>query len=201
MFLLNDGCQPHAYLSGLPGKKFIRHALFFLMEIGVHIRISVTVLPKEHIQVKGQVRGIFQPHFFPVCLLCGHLRPLCLLFFRGRDWLLDRQDFPGNADKLLRVLKLLPVFLHKVCGKVSKIFFAKPAEKELPRKNVIDIALVITEGTVQRQSHELAFLITDHGNRVIVRVNSLNVPADSGLQCLQTFANIHRIGNFPMLHH
>ena len=167
----------------------------------MHIRISVAVLPKEHIQVKGQVRGIVQPRFFPLCLLCGHLRPLRLLFFRGRDRLLDRQDFPGNADKLLWVFKLLPVFLHKVCGKVSEIFFAKPAEKELPCKNVIDIALVITEGTVQRQSHELAFFIADKGNRIIIGVNSLNVPADSGLQCLQTFANIHRIGNFPRLHH
>ena len=34
-----------------------------------------------------------------------------------------------------------------------------------------------------------------------MRVNSLNVPADSGLQCLQTFANIHRIGDFPRLYH
>ena len=147
MFLLNDSCHPHAYLSGLPGKEFVRYALFFLMEIGVHIRISVTVLPQEHIQVKGKVCGIVQPHFFPLRLLCGHLRPLCLLFF-GRDRLLDRQDFPGNADKLLRVLKLLPVFLHKVCGKVCKIFLAKPAEKEIPCNNIIDIALIITESTV-----------------------------------------------------
>ena len=171
------------------------------MENGVHIRISVTVLPQEHIQVKGQVRGLVQPHFFPLCLLCGHLRPLCLLFFRGRDRLLDCQDFPGNADKLLRVLKLLPVFLHKVCWKVCKIFLAKPAEKEIPCNNVIDIALVIMESTVQGKPHVFAFLVTDQGNRVIVRVNSLNVPADSGLQWLQTFANFCRIGDFPRLHH
>lgn len=120
---------------------------------------------------------------------------------QGRDRLLDRQDFPGNADKLLRVLKLLPVFLHKVCGKVCKIFLAKPAEKEIPGNNIIDIALVITESTVQGKPHIFAVIITDQGNRVLVRVNSLNVPADSGLQCLQTFANIHRIGDFPRLYH
>ena len=125
------------------------------------IRISVTVLPQEHIQVKGQVRGLVQPHFFPLCLLCGHLRPLCLLFFKGRNRLLDCQDFPGNADKLLRVLKLLPVFLHKVCWKVCKIFLAKPAEKEIPCNNVIDIALVIMESTVQGKPHVFAFLVTN----------------------------------------
>ena len=99
------------------------------------------------------------------------------------------------------MLKLLPVFLHKVCGKVCKIFLAKPAEKEIPGNNIIDIALVITESTVQGKPHIFAVIITDQGNRVLVRVNSLNVPADSGLQCLQTFANIHRIGDFPRLYH
>ena len=57
------------------------------------------------------------------------------------------------------------------------------------------------ESTVQGKPHVFAFLVTDQGNRVIVRVNSLNVPADSGLQWLQTFANFCRIGDFPRLHH
>ena len=118
------------------------------MGIRVQIRIIAAVLPEEYIQVEGQIRGIFQPYFFLQRLLCRHLRPLCLLFFKGRNRLLDRQDFSGNADKLLRVFKLLPVFLHEVRGKGCKIFLPQANDQEVPGNNIIDVPIFIIERPV-----------------------------------------------------
>ena len=80
-----------------------------------------------------------------------------------REMYLDTvgHDEAGNPCKFFRVLELLPVFLHQIRGKVCKIFLAKTNDQKIPGHNIIDVAVIVKESSVQRQPHQLAFFIAD----------------------------------------
>ncbi|EDM52008.1 hypothetical protein EUBVEN_00735 [Eubacterium ventriosum ATCC 27560] len=134
-----------------------------------------------------QIRaGMVHHRFFPVLIGCR---------------LLDCNDLAGKPCKFFRVLKLLPIFLHQIRGKVCKIFLAKTNDQKIPGHNIIDVAVIVKESSVQRQPHQLAFFIADQSHRVLIRIDRLNISAHCRLQGFQTTFDLRSIRGLARLYH
>lgn len=110
-------------------------------------------------------------------------------------------DKDGKPCKFFRVLKLLPIFLHQIRGKVCKIFLAKTNDQKIPGHNIIDVAVIVKESSVQRQPHQLAFFIADQSHRVLIRIDRLNISAHCRLQGFQTTFDLRSIRGLARLYH
>ena len=168
------------------------------MGIRVQVCISPAVLPEKFIQVKSQIRGIVKPYVIPARFL--HDRSRLLLFFRW-EGLLHRNDLTRKPEELLRVFEMLRVFLHQVSGKVCKIFFAQTDDQKIAGNNIVQMALIIIKCPVQRQPHELTFIIADQPNQIIKGISCLNISANGCLQGFQPALNFSFIGRFARLYH
>ena len=72
-------------------------------------------------------------------------------------------------------------------GQAGEVFAVRwsTAEEEGSSNDVVDVAVLISQGAVQRQTFQLGFLVTDESNGIIEGIDSLNETADSFLHGFQ----------------
>ena len=116
---------------------------------------------------------------------------------------LHRPDHKPVADleKLFRGVELLLKLLHQIIRKGRKIFFTQTNNQKCTCQNVIDMAILIPERTVEIKPQQFAFLIANQSHRLFIGINRFNIPADSHLQAFQSGRDFHGAGFFLRFHH
>ena len=92
----------------------------------------------------------------------------------------DGDDAAAHLHEDLRISKFLPILFCQLWCEGIKILFAKPADDEGSGDDV-----VVLKFSVKREADELAFLMTNNGNRVIIGIDGFDVAADNLLQGVQ----------------
>ena len=103
----------------------------------------------------------------------------------------DGNDTAAHLHEDLRICKFLPILFCQLRRQGIKILFAKPADDEGPGDDV-----VVLKFSVKRKADELAFLMTDNGNRVIIGIDGFDVTADKLLQRVQITGDTGHTGCF-----
>ena len=93
---------------------------------------------------------------------------LCLVSVDGGLALLNHIVRDGNGlnaaahfDKQLRLVKLRFIFLHEFRGKGAKAILRQPHDQKIASNNVIHLTGFITERSIQRQTRELTFIVSN----------------------------------------
>ena len=103
--------------------------------------------------------------------------------------------------KHLRLLELLRVLLLKLRRERAKIIIGQSRYHESTGDDVINFSVLISERTIELQAVQLSFLVTDKGNRIVVRINRFDASANSLLQRIQAAVDLlsirflHRLDN------
>ena len=104
-----------------------------------------------------------------------------------------RHNAAPHAYKSLRLMKVFLKLLHQFRGQRTKIILAQSDNQEITGDNVINIAVIITQRTVQVFAYELTFIVHDQCNRLIERISCLNIATYGFLQILQLTADLHSL--------
>ena len=92
----------------------------------------------------------------------------------------DGDDAAAHLHEDLRISKFLAILFCQLWCEGIKILFAKPADYKGSGDDV-----VVLKFSVKREADELAFLMTNNGNRVIIGIDGFDVAADNLLQGVQ----------------
>ena len=95
----------------------------------------------------------------------------------------------------------LPILFDLLLRQGCKILISNSDYKKGAADNVIRHSGFICQGTVHRQSQKLALSVTDERDRVIERVNSLNISTYDPLHGFQAAVDLLYSGRFHRLHH
>ena len=87
-------------------------------------------------------------------------------------------------------MEKLLVLLRQFRGQGCKILLAQTHHQKVSGNGIVHLPVLIPQGTVQGQSHELALVIADDSHRVCKGVNSSNRAAHRLLQSLQVVINL-----------
>ena len=82
-------------------------------------------------------------------------------------------------------MKLLLKFLCQFRGEGCKIFFAQTDHQKSSSNHIVGFAMLIPQGAVQGQTHQLLIIVVDDGNRIIKGISGTDGAADCLLQCFQ----------------
>ena len=91
----------------------------------------------------------------------------------------------------------MEVFLklfHQLRGKGRKILLTQTNDQKVTGDNVIDLAVLVPQGTIQVFPHDFSLIVHHQCDRLIKRINSFNVATDSFLQILQIAADLNLLG-------
>ena len=72
-----------------------------------------------------------------------------------------------QPDKIFRLMEKPLVLLRHLRGQGCKILLAQPHHQKGSGNGIVHLPVLVPQGTVQRQSHELAVIVVDDGDRVI----------------------------------
>lgn len=104
-----------------------------------------------------------------------------------------RHNAAPHAYKSLRLMKVFLKLLHQFRGQRTKIILAQSHNQKITGDNVINIAVIITQRTVQFFAYEFTFVVHHQCNRLIERISCLNIATYGFLQILQLTADLHSL--------
>ena len=109
----------------------------------------------------------------------------------------------NSIDYLLKPLNAADVqrALGKLMRQVGEIIFSETGNEEIPRDDIIDIAVRIAQRTVERQSVQLSGLVRNQCHRFLVGIHGLDISADESLHTLQIITDLRFIRSLARLHH
>ena len=87
-------------------------------------------------------------------------------------------------------MEKLLIFLRHRRGQGCEILLAQTHHEKSPGNGIVHLPVLIPKGTVQGQSHELAVIVVDDGNRIFKRVACADGAAHSLLQGFQVVINL-----------
>ncbi|MPN61844.1 hypothetical protein SDC9_209588 [bioreactor metagenome] len=90
-------------------------------------------------------------------------------------------------------MKVFLKLLHQFRGQRTKIILAQSHNQKITGDNVINIAVIITQRTVQVFAYEFTFVVHHQCNRLIERISCLNIATYGFLQILQLTADLHSL--------
>ena len=103
--------------------------------------------------------------------------------------------------KHFRLFEQLRVFLLKLRRERAEIIIGQSRYHESTGDDVINLSVLSAERTIELQAVQLSFLVTDKCDRIVVRINRLDVSANSLLQRSQAAVDLlsirllHRLDN------
>ena len=145
------------------------------MAVDLHV---VNGVPCSHMAGNSQTGGVHVD--LKILLFLGFL---LLLFFGDHG---NNDNLVSQLGKSLRLLELLRELDGQFTGERTEVVFGQADNKECTGNNVVDVTVFVTQSAVQRQTFELAFLVADQGNRIVVGIDCLNIAANHALQGFQT---------------
>ena len=158
---------------------FIAVGIMLHQEKGMAVNLHVVNgVPCSHMAGNSQTGGVHVD--LKIFLFLGFL---LLLFFGDHG---NNDNLVSQLGKRLRLLELLRELDGQLTGERAEVVFGQPDNKECTGNNVVDVTVFVTQSAVQRQTFELAFLVADQGNRIVVGIDCLNIAANHALQGLQT---------------
>ena len=89
-------------------------------------------------------------------LLLGSFLLLLLLRDHG-----DRHNLIAQLDKLLRHFEVVRELLHLLYGQRAEAVIRQTDYHKCSGNNIVDVTVLITQGAVQGQPFQLAFLVAD----------------------------------------
>ena len=82
------------------------------------------------------------------------------------------------------------ILLRQLRGERYKIFLAQTYHQKGSGNNIVHQPVLVPQGTVQRQTHELAVIVIDDGNRILKRVACADGAAHRLLQGFQVVIDL-----------
>ena len=102
----------------------------------------------------------------------------------------QHQQTVAQFQKGFRLMEKLLILLRQFRGQGCKILLTQPHHEKSPGNSIIHFSVFIPQGTVQRQSHELAVIGINDGNRVGKGIACADGAAHSLLQSLQVVIDL-----------
>ena len=96
---------------------------------------------------------------------------------------------------------MLGVLLDHVRGQGRETLRPQAHHQEGARHNVVNLAMLVPEETVQVQTDELAFIIQHQPHRIVKGIGGGNIAAHLRLQRMKAGGDLLRIGLLHGLHH
>ena len=90
-----------------------------------------------------------------------------------------------QPDKIFRLMEKPLVLLRHLRGQGCKILLAQPHHQKGSGNGIVHLPVLVPQGTVQRQSHQLTIIVVDDGDRVTERIAGTDVSTDCLLQGFQ----------------
>ena len=96
----------------------------------------------------------------------------------------------SQPDKIFGLVKFLLKLFSQFRGEGCEIFLTQTDHQKGSGNHIVGFAMLIPQGAVQGQTHQLAIIVVDDGNRVAKRVAGTDAATDCLLQCFQIVVNL-----------
>ena len=84
-------------------------------------------------------------------------------------------NFAADHYELLWCFEMRLEFVHLFLAEPFEVFFSEADDEESSGYHVVDLAVLIPKGTVQRKPFQLALVITDNGNFIVEGINAFYI--------------------------
>ena len=79
-----------------------------------------------------------------------------------------------DSQKKFRMLEVLGILPEQIFWKGRKVILTQTADKERAAEDVVDIAIIVPQGSVVAQAQQFSFVVTHDGDRVGEWIYCLN---------------------------